>query len=428
MLLIFVLRQKSKIFVVMKNLLLFFLFSIVLNIVNAQRTQTLFDDNWKFIKSDIPNGEKQNINDNDWRIVELPHDWSIEDLPNQGDPVIGPFTTKSIGATATGYTVGGTAWYRKYFTLNNVANKKVTIYFDGVYMNSDVWVNEHHLGNHPYGYTAFYYDLTPYLKQNGENILAVRVRNEGRNSRWYSGSGIYRHVWLTVTNPVHIDQWGIYITTPKVSETSATINIQTAIIKDDQNTQPLKLRTLILDAKDKVVTFAETSITKSPNPEISNTINQTIQLSHPFLWSPSSPYLYHAVTDVIRGTQLVDHVVTTFGIRSINITADKGFLLNGNPIELRGGCMHHDNGPLGSATIDRAEERKVELLKKFGYNAVRTSHNPPSMQFLDACDRLGIIVIDEAFDQWERHKNPQDYGLYFDTCWKKDIDAMVLRD
>lgn len=159
--------------------------------------------------------------------VELPHDWSIEDLSNQSDSIISPFTTKSVGATSTGYVVGGTAWYRKHFTLNNIANKKATIYFDGVYMNSDVWINEHHLDNHPYGYTPFYYDLTPYLKQNGENILAVRVRNEGKNSRWYSGSGIYCHVWLTITNPLHIEQWGVYITTRKVSEADATINIET---------------------------------------------------------------------------------------------------------------------------------------------------------------------------------------------------------
>jgi beta-galactosidase len=408
----------------MKNLLFLLLSSVALNVVYAQRTQTLFDDSWKFNKSDVANGQSRSLNDNHWRTVELPHDWSIEDLANQGDSVIGPFTTKSVGATATGYTVGGTAWYRKHFTLNNIANKKVTIYFDGVYMNSDVWINEHHLGNHPYGYTAFYYDLTPYLKQNGENIIAIRVRNEGKNSRWYSGSGIYRHVWLTITDPVHIDQWGVYITTPEVSENAATINVETTIIRDEQNNQPFKLRTRILDAKDKVVGISETPV----NTSTDQAINESIQLSHPFLWSPESPYLYHAVTDIVQGSQNVDQVVTYFGIRSIDITADKGFLLNGKPIELRGGCVHHDNGALGAATIDRAEERKVQLLKQFGYNAVRTSHNPPSQQFLDACDRLGIIVIDEAFDQWERHKNPEDYGLYFDTCWKKDIDAMVLRD
>ena len=415
----------------MKKLFLFSLlfFSLTLS-SNAQRIQTLFDSSWKFYKGDVTNGEKENINDNDWRNVELPHDWSIEDLPNQSDSVVGPFTTKSIGTTATGYTVGGTAWYRKHFSLNNIANKKVSIYFDGVYMNSDVWINEQYLGNHPYGYTAFYYDLTPYLKQNGENILAVRVRNEGKNSRWYSGSGIYRHVWLTITNPIHIEQWGVYITTPKVSETAATINVQTTIIHDGQNTQSLKLRTRILDAKDKVIALAETPINLLTNQLINNTnpITQSIQLSTPHLWSPESPYLYHAVTDVMQGAQLIDHVVTNFGVRSINITAEKGFLLNGKLIELRGGCVHHDNGPLGAATIDRAEERRVQLLKQFGYNSVRTSHNPPSQQFLDACDRLGIIVIDEAFDCWERNKNPQDYSLYFDTSWQRDIDAMVLRD
>lgn len=405
----------------MKKLFLFFSFLIAVSIANAQHIQILFDSSWRFFKGEVSNGEKENINDKDWRIVELPHDWSIEDLPGQSDSVVGPFSTKSIGATATGYTVGGTGWYRKHFTLNNTANKKVTIYFDGVYMNSDVWINGHHLGNHPYGYTAFYYDLTPYLKQNGENILAVRVRNEGKNSRWYSGSGIYRDVWLTQTNPVHIEQWGVYITTPKVSERASTISIQTTLDRGKLSAQPLKLRTRILNAKDQLVTLSET-------PIIQLTIKQTIQLSSPSLWSPDKPYLYHAVTDVMQGTQLVDHVVTNFGVRSIDITADKGFLLNGKNIKLRGGCIHHDNGPLGAATIDRAEERRVELLKQFGYNAVRTSHNPPSQQFLDACDRLGIIVIDEAFDQWQRPKNPQDYHLYFDTSWQRDIDAMVLRD
>ena len=173
-----------------KQLFAFLLFSLLTSSISAQRVHTSFDPSWKFVKGDVRNGEKQNINDKDWRTVELPHDWSIEDLPNQSDSVLGPFTKTSVGSTSTGYVVGGTAWYRKHFNLDNDAGKKVFIYFDGIYMNSDVWINEHHLGNHPYGYTPFYYDLTPYLKQNGENVLAVRVRNEGRNSRWYSGSGM----------------------------------------------------------------------------------------------------------------------------------------------------------------------------------------------------------------------------------------------
>jgi beta-galactosidase len=417
----------------MKRGLFFFLLLISVSITAQNKTvsivaqrDVLFDNDWLFMNDSLIHADQINVDDSKWRKIDLPHDWSIEDLPNQSDSVSGPFTSKSIGATATGYTVGGIGWYRKHFTLNNIANKKVSIYFDGVYMNSDVWINENHLGNHPYGYTPFYYDLTPYLKQTGENIIAVRVSNEGKNSRWYSGSGIYRHVWLMETNPVHVEQWGVNITTPKVSETSATINIQTSIFNEEQNDQSLKLHTKILDSKNNIITTAENSlpISQSQNSKI----NQTITISNPHLWSPESPYLYHAVTDILQGDKIIDHIVTNFGVRSISITADKGFLLNGKPIELRGGCMHHDNGPLGAATIDRAEERRVELLKQFGYNAVRTSHNPPSQQFLDACDRLGIIVIDEAFDMWQRGKNPEDYHLYFDTSWKKDIDAMVLRD
>ena len=388
----------------------------------AQRRETLFDAGWKFFKGDMNDGEKETLNDKDWRTIELPHDWSIEDLPGQSDSVIGPFTIKSPGGSSTGHVAGGTAWYRKHFSLNNIANKKVTIYFDGVYMNSDVWLNGHHLGNHPYGYTPFYYDLTPYLEQNSENVLAVRVRNEGKNSRWYSGSGIYRHVWLTVTNPVHVQQWGVYITTPDVSQKTATVNLVTNFT-GNSNMQAFKLRTRLFDAKNKVVAEKVGNIPGAEEP-----INQAMQLSNPHLWSPESPYLYHAETDILQNGQVIDHVVTSFGIRSIDISAEKGFLLNGSPVKLRGGCVHHDNGPLGAAAYDRAEERKVQLLKQNGFNAVRTSHNPPSQHFLDACDRLGLIVIDEAFDQWERPKNPEDYNLYFDSCWKKDMDAMVLRD
>ena len=411
-----------------KQLFAFLLFSLLTSSISAQRVHTSFDPSWKFVKGEVRNGEKQNINDKDWRTVELPHDWSIEDLPNQSDSVIGPFTKTSVGSTSTGYVVGGTAWYRKHFNLDNDAGKKVFIYFDGIYMNSDVWINEHHLGNHPYGYTPFYYDLTPYLKPNGENVLAVRVRNEGRNSRWYSGSGIYRHVWLTITNEIHVDEWGVYITTPEVSANSATVNVKTSVV-NEQNTASLKVRTRILDAKNNIVGENMISIANSsPLERGRGEVSQTIKIPHPSLWSPGSPYLYHAVTDIMKGIAILDHVVTNFGVRSLEFSAEKGFLLNGKNVELRGGCMHHDNGPLGSATIDRAEERRVELLRLYGFNAVRTSHNPPSQQFLDACDSLGIIVLDEAFDHWEREKNPQDYHLYFDTSWKKDIDAMVLRD
>ena len=398
---------------------------------HAQRVHTPFDASWKFHRGDVGNGESVVLNDKTWRTLDLPHDWSIEDLPNQSDSVIGPFSIRSIGATATGYTVGGIGWYRKHFILNNTSNKEVVIYFDGVYMNSDVYINGHHLGNHPYGYTPFHYDITSYLKQNGgENIIAVRVSNEGRNSRWYSGSGIYRHVWITVRPKLHIAPWGIYITTPGVTDRSAAINVMTKLISDEVNPKEVILHTRILDAQNMLMAEAKDKITNGGNQSGSRESNilQTFRISNPKLWSPDVPYLYHAVSEIISNGKVIDNETNSFGIRSIEITADKGFLLNGTPILLRGGCMHHDNGPLGAATIDRAEIRRVQLLKSFGFNAVRTSHNPPSQQFLDACDSIGIIVIDEAFDQWEREKNPRDYHLYFDTCWQRDIASMVLRD
>jgi len=406
------------------NLVFFFLSVIALNArAQTPRTEAAFDDSWKFFRGDAAGAETIPFNDKSWRRVDLPHDWSIEDLPNQSDTVIGPFSKNSIGNTATGYTVGGTGWYRKHFNFVKAGQKKVSVYFDGVYMNSDVWLNGHHLGNHPYGYTPFYYDLTPYL-QKGENVIAVRVRNEGKNSRWYSGSGIYRHVWLITTGPVHIEQWGVSVTTPEVSPNSALVNIKTAKQSSGVHAS-LKLVTAIIDPKNKKVATIETPFKTA---DTAKDFSQSIKVNVPRLWSPASPYLYKAVTEIRQGNRVLDRVVTPFGIRSIKVSAETGFLLNGKMVKLRGGCIHHDNGPLGSASIDRAEERKIELLKKNGFNAIRTSHNPPSKQLLDACDRLGMIVIDEAFDQWQRAKNPQDYHLYFDEWWKQDVDAFIRRD
>jgi beta-galactosidase len=271
----------------------------LLSTTKAQRREMLLDDDWKFNKGDVANAWEDTFNDAGWRIVHLPHDWSVEDLPNQSsDSIIGPFWSKSIGATATGYTVGGTTWYRKHVTVNNSDNKKVSILFDGVYMNSDVWVNGHFIGNHPYGYTPFYYDITPYLKPPGmQNTIAVRVRNEGRNSRWYSGSGIYRQVWLIVTNPAHIQQWGVYITTPKVSANTATVNIQTAI-ENRQNNLPMILKTYITDASGKTVASAQR--------DADDTVHTDIQLSNPHLWSPNNPYLYTANTELWQHNTQVD--------------------------------------------------------------------------------------------------------------------------
>jgi beta-galactosidase len=252
------------------------------------------------------------------------------------------------------------------------------------------------------------------------------VNNNGKNSRWYSGSGIYRHVNLIVTEKTHIPIWGISVATPEVNKEKATVKLNIKIANNAKESGKLRIRTRLVSPVNPEKIEAVTTIDPFSG-ELADA-EQIFELKNPALWSIDSPQLYQAITEVSFDGDVVDQQTTTFGIRSIEFSADKGFLLNGEPVELKGGCMHHDNGPLGSATIDRAEERRVELMKKFGFNAIRTSHNPPSRQFLDACDRLGVLVIDEAFDQWQRPKNPEDYNLYFDKWHQRDLEAMVMRD
>lgn len=388
-----------------------------------------FDSNWLFSKDSTIQAQQPGFPDTQWRNVYLPHDWSIEDLPNQApDEIVGPFDRTSIGGGSTGFTVGGTGWYRKKFLTDRTwQGKHLTIHFDGVYMNSDVWLNGHHLGFHPYGYTPFQYDLTPYLNPAGqENTLAVRVRNEGKNSRWYSGSGIYRHVWLTATEPVHVAPWGIYITTPEVSDTRATVQVKTRVLNPKNTSGNFSLTVTLIAPNGKRVSQTERELTIQQKSE--TTIDQTLVISRPDLWSVDSPKLHKAITELKSGSRVIDRVETPFGIRSIDFNSAEGFTLNGRRLLLKGGCIHHDNGPLGAAAIDRAEERKIEILKKNGFNAIRSSHNPPSQALLDACDRLGMLVINEAFDMWMKPKNPQDYHLFFDEWWQKDLEAMILRD
>ncbi|QIA09146.1 glycoside hydrolase family 2 TIM barrel-domain containing protein [Draconibacterium halophilum] len=394
----------------------------------ADRSQP-FDQGWLFAKDSVGNAQQPVYDDSKWQEIELPHDWSINDLPNQNDEhIIGPFNKRSLGFTQTGFTMGGTGWYRKTFkTGDGLNNKQVTINFDGVYMNSDVWLNGYHLGNHPHGYTPFHYDLTPYLNPVGqENVLAVRVKNEGRNSRWYSGSGIYRHVWLTITENIHVVPWGIYITTSEVSDKKATVNIQTTVESKQPLLTNMILVTTILSSKGQVVGESKQELALDINE--AKIVEQNIKVTTPLLWSVETPHLYNAVTEIKKGDTVLDKINTQFGIRTIQVDAKNGLRINGNNILLRGGCIHHDNGLLGAAAIDRAEERKIELLKANGFNAIRSSHNPPSSHLLNACDRIGMLVIDEAFDMWEEPKIPDDYHLNFRDRWQRDLQAMVLRD
>ena len=420
----------------MKKLIYFLLLSVCTSafaqtgkIIPTAKRNIPFDDRWLFTKDSVNNADQIKFNDSQWRKVDLPHDWSIEDQPKQiPDSIVGPFNKGSIGNLATGFAVGGTGWYRKHFVTPQTAqNKHTSIYFDGVYMNSDVWLNGHHLGNHPYGYTPFYFDLTSYLKPAGqENIIAVRVQNKGKNSRWYSGSGIYRHVWLTLTNPVHVAPWGVFITTPQISGDKATVALKSSINNEQTAQRSINLVTTIFSPEGTTVGTVQANLTLDANA--SKEEAQNITVANPALWSLEKPKLYRAVTEIKEAGKVLDRVETRFGIRSLSFSAQNGFLLNGKNVLLKGGCIHHDNGPLGAAAIDRAEERKIEILRRNGFNAIRTSHNPPSPALLEACDRLGMLVFEEAFDNWESPKNPQDYHLYFKDWWKKDLDAMILRD
>ncbi len=403
----------------------------------------LFDDGWRFLRGDAPGAERPDFDDSAWRMLDLPHDFSVEDLPPRpadanGEGTIwgatvlparvGPFDTElSAGGRDTGWFVGGTGWYRKRFSAAAVPpDGQVEIVFDGVYMNSDVWLNGHLLGNHPYGYTPFAYDLTPQLQRTGENVLAVRIRNDGRNSRWYSGSGIYRHVWLNTTGSVRVPLWSLCITTPDVSKDVASVRVAVSVDNRSQTGRDATVRIRLVDPAGGLAGAHELQRQVAGGGSVD--VEHVFKVPAPQLWSMSTPRLYRAEVEVLVNGVVTDRVAAPFGIRKVEVDPERGLRVNGEPITLKGGCLHHDNGLLGSCAIDRAEERRVELMQAHGFNAIRTSHNPPSSSLLDACDRLGMLVIDEAFDQWEQQKNAQDYHLYFADWWQRDVSAMVLRD
>ena len=405
-----------------KSLYIGFIFflSFFVNIKAQEKLQRkqLFDYNWKFRLGDLPAISSIDFDDKNWRSLDLPHDWSIEGTIDSSNPM----------GNDGGYFPAGIGWYRKTFTAPaSWKDKCVSIYFEGIYMNSEVLVNGKSLGVHPYGYTSFCYNLTPYLKLNGKNVISVRVDNsKQKNCRWYSGSGIYRHVWMVVTNPIHVDQWGLTVTTPNVSTEKATVLVKTLVRNETRFPQNVSLKATVWDSNAKKTGYNHLNLELPANSE--KEVEQTILVLKPLLWIPEKPNLYQAQVQIEKNKKTVDNLKTTFGVRSIKFTTENGFQLNGKTVKINGGCVHHDNGCLGAAAFDRAEERRVELLKSAWFNAIRTSHNPPSEAFLDACDRLGLLVIDEAFDGWREKKNDYDYAMYFDAWWQRDLEAMVLRD
>jgi beta-galactosidase len=371
---------------------------------------------WRFFLGDPAQTPPTDLSG--WRTLDLPHDWSIELERNPSNP----------SGLSNGWFAMGRGWYAHEIDAPDAwRGKIVRVEFEGVYMNAEVWLNEDYLGRHPYGYTSFVLDLTPYLHFGKRNVLTVRVDNSAQlNSRWYSGSGIYRPVWLYVAEPVHVAHWGVSITTPTISADQAAVRAQTRVENQGDAPCAVQLESRIYDPAGQLVASATTEGAILAGADY--TFEQALDVAQPRLWSPQSPALYRLDTQVQVEGRVADETSTTFGIRSIAYSAEQGFLLNGESIKMKGGCVHHDNGIVGAASFPRAEERKVELLKASGFDAIRCAHNPPAPAFLDACDRLGMLVIDEAFDCWREGKNPFDYHLSFDDWWPRDIESMVRRD
>jgi hypothetical protein len=351
---------------------------------------TSFDTGWRFHLGEMNDGQSPGVNDGDWQTVGLPHDWSAES------------DFSPTNASGTGFLPGGTGWYRKSFTVPESARgNRFVIRFDGVSRNSDVWLNGVHLGNRPSGYATFEYDLTPQLQFGAQtNLLAVRVeRNDVADSRWYPGSGIYRHVWLTRTLPVHVASWGVQITTPRVTAESADVVATTTVTNGSPEKIALTIISSITDEAGEIQSETSSPI-ELPAGE-SKTLAEWQKLSQPRLWSLAQPTLYRLVTQLKSGTELLDEVTNTFGVRTFYFDAAKGFFLNGTNLLIKGVCLHHDGGAVGAAVPEAMWERRLRLIKAMGANAVRTSHNPQAPEFYDLCDRIGLLVMDEAFDEWE---------------------------
>lgn len=369
-----------------------------------------FNRDWQFCLGDTATAS--------WRNLNLPHDWSIE----------GKFDKDAAAGVGGGALPGGLGWYRKSFSLDEEARDKMFyIDFDGVYMNSEVWINGHYLGKRANGYIGFRYDLTPYVLFGGKkNELLVKVDNSQQpNSRWYSGSGIYRNVWLVKTGKLHIGHWGTYITTPGVSKDSARVSISTAV-KNDYAKEKKAVLTTTLVHKGQVIKTVSDDITVPPGKILD--VEREVMVNSPVLWTVEAPEMYEVLSEVEVDGTITDSYKTPFGIRSFKFDTDKGFILNGKHLKIKGVCMHHDLGALGTAINTRALERQLEILRGMGVNGIRTAHNPPAPELLELCDKMGFIVMDEMFDMWEKGKSEYDYSLYWDEWHERDLVDFIKRD
>src|ERR1022692_2257094 len=383
--------------------------------IGADRRIRITND-WRFFKGEAPGAEQSAFSDAAWSTLDLPHDWAIE----------GPFDRK-ISPHDGGLPFFGVAWYRKHFTVPASAKGKYfSVQFDGAMSNSTVWINGQKVGGRPYGYESFALDLTPYLKFGEENVLAVRLAPEDQSSRWYPGAGIYRNVWLNVTGAVRVAQWGTYITTPSVSDAMATVVIRTEVENKGAAEERVTLETAILDAAGKQAGRATNDVTIPARGQQS--VEAKIDVVSPHRWDLDTPYLYSAASTLRQGAGQSDRYVTEFGIRTIEYSREKGFLLNGRPRRFNGVCMHHDLGALGAAINRRALERQMEIMKRMGVNAIRTSHNPPAPELLELTDRMGLLVMDEAFDMWAIPKVRNGLSKFWQDWYDTDLREFIHRD
>lgn len=403
-----------------KHYLFLFICTVLFSCSSSKkvRENVDFTEGWKFYLGDDSIAYNAQYDDAKWRILDLPHDWSIE----------ADFSLKNPATPGGGALPGGIGWYRKDFVVDKSdKGKNIYIDFDGIYWNSKVWINGHLLGERPNGYISFRYDLTPYIKVGERNVIAVRVDNSKQpNSRWYSGSGIYRNVRLVTTNALHVDLWGTYVTTPTVTKDNAEIKIETNIKNSSDVSRTFELYSILIDKDGKEIAGINNSESVGIGENIS--MDQSLEVSNPILWSIDNPYLYKIVTRIEQNGKVVDEYETPLGIRYFSFDPNKGFFLNGESIKIKGVCNHHDLGFLGAAVNTRAIERQLEILKEMGCNGIRTSHNPPAPELLDLCDKMGFIVMDEAFDMWRKKKSPYDYSQYFPEWHERDLTDLILRD
>lgn len=437
---------------------------------NGPRSEISFDEDWHFYRGDPSGAHTPSYDDAGWRALDLPHDWRIEDIPGKtsdnggatanpalfaytpADPsskpaprAIGPFdadadtqldadlkvppvgSVKIPGGRGQGYTVPGIGWYRKPFRLPaGIKDRQLELRFDGIFHNADVWLNGIHLGFHPNGYLPVAFDLTPHLKPDGENVLAVRVDNSGKTSRWYSGSGIYRHTWLTITDRVRIPLHGVAVMTPKVAESGSVAQVEVDVANRRLAPASASVRMTVRDVSGRILA-TRTLPAQSIAAGATNRFVASLDVPRAILWHPEMPYLHKLESEVLIGGRVVDAAATSFGFRSLMFGAG-GILVNGKAIKVHGANIHHDHGPLGAVSLARSETRRVQILKAAGFNAIRTAHNPASPALLDACDRLGMLVYTEFADNWDKPKMAQDYSVYFADHWQRDLTTMIRRD